>query len=58
MYAEERLKAGHLFLARKWLWGFAKVRYRVFVQKRIQIMLMMINLVKWMRPLVGDVRPV
>jgi len=48
-------KVEHPFLTLKRLWGFAKVRYRglaknanrAFVQKRIQTMLAMVNLVKW-----------
>jgi transposase InsO family protein len=56
-------RTGHLTLKR--LWGFAKTRYRglaknanrAFVQKRIQTMLAMINLVKWGLPMTGEVRP-
>jgi len=61
-----RSRVEHPFLTLKRLWGFARVRYRglgknanrAFVQKRIQTMLAMINLVKWGRPLVGEVRPI
>jgi IS5 family transposase len=61
-----RSKVEHLFLTLKGLWGFAKTRYRglaknahrAFVQKRIQTMLTMLNLVKWGRPFAGEVRPI
>jgi IS5 family transposase len=61
-----RSRVEHPFLTLKRLWGFARVRYRglgknanrAFVQKRIQTMLTMLNLVKWGRPFAGEVRPI
>jgi IS5 family transposase len=55
-----RSKVEHPFLTLKRLWGFAKVRYRGLEKNanRAFAMLAMINLVKWGRPLAGQVRPV
>ena len=61
-----RSRVAYPFLTLKRLWGFTKVRYRdlgknanrAFIQRRIQTMPAMVNLVKWGRPLVGEVRPV
>lgn len=55
-----RSKVEHPFLTLKRLWGFAKVRYRGLEKNanRAFAMLAMINLVKWGRPLVGEVRPI
>lgn len=55
-----RSKVEHPFLTLKRLWGFAKVRYRGLEKNanRAFAMLAMINLVKWGRPLTGQVRPV
>jgi len=54
-----RSKVEHPFLTLKRLWGFAKVRYRGLAKNanRVFAMLAMINLVKWGRPLIGEVRP-
>ena len=63
-----RSKVEHPFLTLKRLWGFAKVRYgpRPLPAGRRELaknanrafaMLAMINLVKWGRPLTGEVRP-
>ncbi len=54
-----RSKVEHPFLMLKRLWGFAKVRYRGLLKNanRAFAMLAMINLVKWGRPLMGEVRP-
>jgi len=54
-----RSKVEHPFLILKRLWGFAKVRYRGLAKNanRAFAMLAMINLVKWGRPLTGQVRP-
>ena len=54
-----RSKVEHPFLTFKRLWGFAKTRYRGLVKNanRAFAMLAMINLVKWGRPLTGEVRP-
>mgnify|MGYP006290669001 CR=1 FL=1 len=54
-----RSKVEHPFLTIKRLWGFAKVRYRGLAKNanRAFAMLAMLNLVKWGRPLVGEVRP-
>ena len=48
------------FLTLKRLWGFAKTRYRGLAKNanRAFAMLAMINLVKWGRPLTGEVRPI
>jgi len=55
-----RSKVEHPFLTLKRLWGFAKVRYRGLAKNanRAFAMLAMLNLVKWGRPLTGEVRPV
>jgi IS5 family transposase len=55
-----RSKVEHPFLTLKRLWGFAKVRYRGLEKNanRAFAMLAIINLVKWGRPLTGQVRPV
>jgi IS5 family transposase len=55
-----RSKVEHPFLTLKRLWGFAKTRYRGLAKNanRAFAMLAMINLVKWGRPLTGEVRPV
>jgi IS5 family transposase len=54
-----RSKVEHPFLTLKRLWGFAKVRYRGLAKNanRAFALLAMINLVKWGRPLTGEVRP-
>ena len=54
-----RSKVEHPFLTLKRLWGFAKVRYRGLAKNanRAFAMLAMVNLVKWGRPLIGEVRP-
>jgi IS5 family transposase len=54
-----RAKVEHPFLTLKRLWGFAKVRYRGLAKNanRAFAMLAMINLSKWGRPLMGEVRP-
>jgi IS5 family transposase len=54
-----RAKVEHPFLILKRLWGFAKVRYRGLAKNanRAFAMLAMVNLVKWGRPLTGEVRP-
>ena len=54
-----RSKVEHPFLTLKRLWGFAKTRYRGLAKNanRAFAMLAMINLVKWGRPLTGQVRP-
>jgi IS5 family transposase len=54
-----RSKVEHPFLTLKRLWGFAKVRYRGLAKNanRAFAMLAMVNLVKWGRPLTGEVRP-
>jgi transposase, IS5 family len=53
-----RAKVEHPFLTLKRLWGFAKVRYRGLAKNanRAFAMLAMVNLVKWGRPLTGEVR--
>jgi IS5 family transposase len=55
-----RSKVEHPFLTLKRLWGFAKTRYRGLAKNanRAFAMLAMINLVKWGRPLTGEVRPI
>ena len=55
-----RSKVEHPFLTMKRLLGFAKVRYRGLAKNanRAFAMLAMLNLVKWGRPLTGEVRPV
>lgn len=54
-----RAKIEHPFLIVKRLWGFAKVRYRGLAKNanRAFAMLALANLVKWGRPLRGEVRP-
>lgn len=54
-----RSKVEHPFLTLKRLWGFAKARYRGLAKNanRAFAMLAMVNLVKWGRPLTGEVRP-
>ena len=54
-----RAKIEHPFLMLKRLWGFAKVRYRGLAKNanRAFAMLALANLVKWGRPLTGEVRP-
>jgi IS5 family transposase len=54
-----RSKVEHPFLTLKRLWGFAKTRYRGLAKNanRAFAMLAMINLVKWGRPMTGEVRP-
>ena len=53
-----RSKVEHPFLTLKRLWGFAKVRYRGLTKNanRAFAMLATLNLVKWGRPLRGEVR--
>jgi len=55
-----RSKVEHPFLTLKRHWGFAKTRYRGLAKNanRAFAMLAMINLVKWGRPLTGEVRPI
>lgn len=55
-----RSKVEHPFLTLKRLWDFAKTRYRGLAKNanRAFAMLAMINLVKWGRPLTGEVRPI
>ena len=54
-----RSKVEHPFLTLKRIWGFAKVRYRGLAKNanRAFAMLAMLNLVKWGRPLTGELRP-
>ncbi len=54
-----RSKVEHPFLTIKRIWGFAKVRYRGLKKNanRAFAMLATLNLVKWGRPLTGEVRP-
>jgi IS5 family transposase len=54
-----RAKVEHPFLTLKRIWGFAKVRYRGLAKNanRAFAMLAMINLSKWGRPLIAEVRP-
>ena len=54
-----RSKIEHPFLTLKRIWGFAKVRYRGLAKNanRAFAMLAMLNLVKWGRPLRGELRP-
>ena len=54
-----RAKIEHPFLTLKRLWGFAKVRYRGLAKNanRAFAMLAVINLIKYGRPLTGEVRP-
>lgn len=53
-----RSKVEHPFLTIKRMWGFAKVRYRGLAKNanRAFAMLATFNLVKWDRPLTGEVR--
>jgi len=55
-----RSKVEHPFLTLKRLWGFTKTRYRGLSKNanRAFAMLAMINIVKWGRPLTGEVRPI
>lgn len=55
-----RAKVEHPFLTLKRLWGFTKTRYRGLAKNanRAFAMLAMINIVKWGRPLTGEVRPI
>ncbi|MDO9272467.1 MAG: IS5 family transposase, partial [Rugosibacter sp.] len=55
-----RSKVEHPFLTLKRFWGFAKTRYRGLAKNanRAFAMLAMINLIKWGRPLTGQVRPI
>jgi len=55
-----RSKVEHPFLTLKRLWGFAKARYRGLAKNanRAFAMLAMLNINKWGRPLMGEVRPV
>ena len=54
-----RSKVEHPFLTLKRIWGFAKVRYRGLAKNanRAFAMLAMVNLVKWGRPITGEMRP-
>lgn len=54
-----RPKVEHPFLTLKRLWGFAKTRYRGLTKNANHafVMLVMINLIKWRRPLTGEVYP-
>jgi IS5 family transposase len=54
-----RSKVEHPFLTLKGLWGFAKTRYRGLAKNanRAFAMLALINLSKWGRPLIAEVRP-
>ena len=54
-----RSKVEHPFLTLKRLWGFAKVRYRGLAKNanRAFVMLAMLNINKWGRPLTAEVRP-
>ena len=54
-----RAKVEHPFLTLKRIWGFAKTRYRGLAKNanRAFAMLAMVNLVKWGRPLAGEMRP-
>jgi IS5 family transposase len=53
-----RAKVEHPFLVLKRLWGFAKVHYRGLAKNanRAFAMLALHNLVKWGKPLTGEVR--
>jgi IS5 family transposase len=57
--SQVRAKVEHPFLTLKRLWGFAKVRYRGLAKNanRAFAMLARHSLVKWGRPLTGEVRP-
>jgi IS5 family transposase len=54
-----RAKGEHPFLVLKRIWGFAKVRDRGLAKNahRAFVMLALYNLVKWGRPLTGEVHP-
>ena len=54
-----RAKVEHSFLTLKRLWGFTKVRYRGLAKNanRAFAMLAAINILKYGRPLMGEVRP-
>ena len=54
-----RARVEHVFGVLKRLWGFAKVRYRGLKKNanRAFAMLALHNLVKWGRPLTGELRP-
>lgn len=54
-----RAKVEHPFLILKRLWGFTKVRYRGLAKNanRAFAMLAAVNLVKWGKPLTGQLRP-
>ena len=54
-----RSKVEHPFLTFKRIWGFAKARYRGLAKNanRAYAMLALINVSKWGRPLMGEVRP-
>jgi IS5 family transposase len=54
-----RAKVEHLFLTLKRLWRLTKVRYQELTKNanRAFVMLAMINLNKWGRPLTGEMRP-
>jgi IS5 family transposase len=58
--SQVRAKVEHPFLTLKRIWGFAKVRYRGLAKNanRAFAMLSLYNLVKWGRPLTGELRPV
>jgi IS5 family transposase len=55
-----RAKVEPPFLTLKHLWGLTKVRYRGLAKNanRAYVMLAMIHLKKWGRPLTGEMRPV
>jgi IS5 family transposase len=57
--SQVRAKVEHPFLTLKRIWGFAKVRYRGLAKNanRALALLSLYNLVKWRRPLRGEVRP-
>jgi IS5 family transposase len=57
--SQVRAKVEHPFLTLKRLWGFAKVRYRGLARNanRAFAMLALYNLVKWGKPLTGEVCP-
>jgi IS5 family transposase len=57
--SQVRAKVEHPFLVRKRLRGYAKVRYGGLVKNanRAFAMLALYHLVKWGRPLTGEVRP-
>jgi IS5 family transposase len=57
--SQVRAKVEHPFLVLKRIGGFAKVRYRGLVKNanRVFAMLALYNLVKWGRPLTGEMRP-